>query len=86
MVVRICFRIACVSAGNPAMYGLGGNRRETDGFPLIFNIEADPREEVNIVGTSAWVIGPYLRAIDEYRKSLEKFPNPGAVSLTEFGK
>ena len=41
---------------------------------------------MNILGTSAWVIGPYLRAIGEYRKSLEKHPNPKAVNMTEFGK
>ena len=57
-----------------------------NGFPAIFNIEADPREEVNIVGTSGWVIGPYLKAVGEYQKSLEKYPNPKAVRLTQFGK
>jgi arylsulfatase A-like enzyme len=74
------------SGGNPSMSGLGGNRMETNSFPLIFNIEADPREEVNIVGTAAWVIGPYLKLIGEYQKSLEKNPNPKAVNLTEFGR
>ena len=60
--------------------------QEGNGFPAIFNIEADPREEVNIVGTSAWVIGPYLKLIGEYQKSLEKHPNPKAVNMTEFGR
>jgi hypothetical protein len=57
---------------------------EGNGFPAIYNIEGDPREEVNILGTSAWVVGPYLKVISDYRKTLEKFPNPKAVSLTEF--
>jgi arylsulfatase A-like enzyme len=74
------------SAGNPAMYGLAGARYEGNGFPAIFNIEADPREENNVVGTSAWVIGPYLKVIGEYLKTLEKDPNPKPVKLTEFGK
>jgi arylsulfatase len=74
------------SAGNPSMYGVGGYRAEGTGFPAIFNIERDPREEVNIVGTSAWVIAPYLRVIGEYQKSLEKYPNPTAVDLTQFGR
>ena len=56
------------------------------GYPAIFNVEADPREEINIVARTAWVIGPYLRLIGEYQKSLEKYPNPRAVNLTEFGK
>jgi arylsulfatase A-like enzyme len=74
------------SAGNPAMYGLGGNQIETTGFPLVINIEADQREDVNIIGTAAWVIGPYLKVIGDYQKTLEKYPNPKAVSLTEFGR
>jgi arylsulfatase A-like enzyme len=74
------------TAGNPAMYGLTGRRAEGNGFPAIFNIEADPREEVNVLGTSTWVLGPYLRLIGEYQKSLEKYPNPKAVDLTQFGR
>jgi arylsulfatase A-like enzyme len=74
------------SAGNPAMYGLAGARQEGNGFPAIFSIEADPREENNVVGSSAWVIGPYLKVIGEYMKTLEKYPNPKPVRLTEFGK
>ncbi len=40
---------------------------------------------VNILGTSAWVVGPYLKVIAEYQKTLEKYPNPKPVRLTEFG-
>ena len=68
-----------MSNGNPSMTGLAGVRVEGNGFPAIYNIEADPREEVNILGTSAWVVGPYLKVIGDYRKTLEKFPNPKAV-------
>ena len=73
------------SRGNPAMMGLASARTDGTGFPAVFNIEADPREEVNILGTSAWVIGPYLRVIGEYMKTLEKHPNPKAANLTRFG-
>ena len=74
-----------MTTGNPPMTGLAGRRAEGNGFPAIFNIEADPREEVNVVGTNAWVVGPYLKLIGEYYKSLEKYPNPKPVKLTEFG-
>ncbi len=74
------------STGNPSMSGLAGTRSEMNGFPAIYNIEADPREEVNVVGTSAWIIGPYLKLIGEYQKSLEKHPNPKAVNMTQFGR
>jgi arylsulfatase len=72
--------------GNPAIYGLSGARQEENGFPAIFNIEADPREEVNTLYNSGWVIGPYLKVIGEYTKTLEKYPNPKAVNMTQFGK
>ncbi len=75
-----------MTTGNPPMTGLAGRRAEGDGFPAIFNIEADPREEVNVVGTNAWVVGPYLKLIGEYYKSLENYPNPKPVKLTEFGR
>ncbi|CAH2395163.1 MULTISPECIES: hypothetical protein [Mesorhizobium] len=52
------------------MTSLAGNRMKMNGFPAIYNIEADPREEVNVVGTAAWVIGPYLRIIGDYQKTL----------------
>lgn len=55
-----------------------GIRQEKNGFPAVFNVEADPRD--------AWVIGPYLKVVGEYLKSLEKYPNPKPVNLTEFGK
>lgn len=74
------------TTGNPAMYGLTGHRIEGNGFPAIFNIEADPREEVNIIGTNAWVIAPYLRVVGEYLKTLKAHPNPRAVNMTEFGR
>jgi hypothetical protein len=32
------------------------------------------------------VIGDYLKLIGEYQKSLEKYPNPKAVNLTQFGQ
>jgi arylsulfatase len=41
---------------------------------------------VNILGISALVIGPYLKVIGEYQKTFEKYPNPKAINLTEFGR
>jgi arylsulfatase len=72
--------------GNPSMSGASGARTELNGYPAIFNIEQDPREEVNIAAYDAWVVGQYIRLIGEYQKSLERYPNPKAVSLTRFGR
>lgn len=74
------------SAGNPAMAGVAGYRAELAGYPAIFNVEQDPREEVNTVATNGWVIAPYMKLIGEYLKSTKQYPNPKAVNLTEFGR
>ena len=31
-------------------------------------------------------VGPYLKVIGEYLKTLEKFPNPRPVNMTQFTK
>ena len=49
-------------------------------------VELDQREEANLGSTDAWVVGQYMRSIAEYQKSLEKYPNPKAVNLTQFGR
>ncbi|TPG76411.1 arylsulfatase [Pseudomonas arsenicoxydans] len=74
------------SAGNPSMAGGAGYRAELAGYPSIFNIEQDPREEVNTTAVNGWVIAPYLKLIGEYLRSLEQYPNPKAVKLTEFNR
>jgi arylsulfatase len=85
-VFRIYPKQFVPSTGNPAMPGMAGNRVEMSGYPAIYNIEQDPREEVNVIATNGWVIGQYRRLIGEYQKSLEKYPNPKAVNMTEFGR
>ena len=56
------------------MYGVSGNRMEQNGYPAIFNIEADPREELNLFPTSGWVVGQYLRVIGEYQNRWRSIP------------
>ena len=72
------------SSGNPSRPGLGGHRAEMTSMPAVYNIEYDPQEQDNLVATKAWVFRPYMQAIGEYYKSLEKYPNPKGVSLTKF--
>jgi len=72
------------STGNPSMPGLCGNRLETNGYPNIYNIERDPREEENLISFSAWTIPAYLQIVNKYLKSLEKYPNPPGIKLTDF--
>jgi len=72
------------SPGIPPLSGIFGNRMENNGFPVIINIYADHQEKFNIAADQAWVMGPYMRIIAAYKKTLENDPNPPAISLTEF--
>ena len=64
--------------------GVGSNSAPMSGYPKIFNIEADPHEDLNIVAGYPWVIGPVTKAIGEYLQSVKKYPNPPAPNMTHF--
>lgn len=72
------------STANPIMAGLNGNRLESNGYPDIYNIERDPREEENMMAYAAWAIPAYIGVVTNYLKSLEEYPNPPAINLTKF--
>jgi len=55
-----------------------------NGYPKIFNIESDPREEYNIGAVYEWVIGPTLKVVEEYKAALRRYPNPPAANITRF--
>ncbi len=63
--------------------GLAGTYRKLH-YPLIYNIEADPREEFNINTTRGWVTGHASRIISEYLQTLEDHPNSPASNLVDF--
>jgi len=63
--------------------GLSGVYRPLH-YPLIYNIEADPREEYNANVYLGWVVGHTSRIIGEYLRTLEEHPNPPAPNLTDF--
>ena len=52
-----------------------------NGYPKMFNIESDPREEYNIGAVYEWVIGPALKVVEEYKASLRRYPNPPAEAI-----
>jgi arylsulfatase len=70
--------------GIPPMTGIFGARMETNGYPIVINLFADHKEEFNILADHAFVLGPYMKIIGDYKKSLVKDPNPPAFSLTDF--
>ncbi len=70
--------------GANLLAGIGSSAAPMNGYPKIFNIESDPREEYNIGAMYEWVIGPVLRTVEEYKASVAKHPNPPAANLTRF--
>jgi len=71
-----------VASGNPTLAGYQSVVRELV-YPQIFNIEADPKEQVNQSShVGSWVQWPYWELIEAYQDSMEEHPNPPAVSLT----
>jgi len=70
--------------GATLMGRVGASAAPMNGYPKVFNIESDPREEHNIGEMYEWVIGPVLKAVQEYKASLVKHPNPPAANMTKF--
>src|SRR5579863_2187162 len=54
-------------------------------FPMVYNIEMDPHEDLNLGGITVFMAGPAYKVIHEYEESLKKYPNPPATSMTTFG-
>ena len=69
---------------NPSIGGYLGYHNELNGLPMIFNIEADPREMRNVASENSWVMRPYLGTIGHYQASLKKHPNPPPANITIF--
>jgi arylsulfatase len=70
--------------GATLLGGVGASATPMNGYPKVFNIESDPREEHNIGAQYEWVIGPTLKVVEEYKASLRRYPNPPAANITRF--
>jgi arylsulfatase len=70
--------------GEHLMGGVGASAAPMNGYPKVFNIESDPREEHNIGEMYNWVIGPLLKAVETYKQTLVKHPNSPAANMTKF--
>jgi arylsulfatase len=42
--------------------------------PLLFHLIQDPKEETNIALENTWAFGPVTKMVNEFKKSLEKYP------------
>jgi len=70
--------------GSHLLAGTGSSASQMNGYPKVFNIESDPREEHNIGALYEWVIGPTLKVVEEYKATLRRYPNPPAANITRF--
>jgi arylsulfatase len=70
--------------GSHLLPGTGSSAAQLNGYPKMFNIESDPREEHNIGALHEWVIAPTLKVVEEYKASLRRYPNPPAANITRF--
>lgn len=68
------------------MGGLGLSAAPMNGYPKIFNIESDPREEHNVAEQYAWVRASVMKPVDTYLESIKKYPNPPAANITNFSQ
>jgi arylsulfatase A-like enzyme len=55
------------------------------GYPLVYNIETDPHEDLIVGGLFPWVSGPALQEVEKYYATLKEYPNPRAPDITKFG-
>jgi arylsulfatase len=54
------------------------------GYPIVYNIEMDPHEDLIVAGLFGWTAGPPLEEVKKYLESVEKHPNPPAPNITTF--
>ena len=54
------------------------------GYPLVYNVEMDPHEDLVVGGLFGWTPGPGLKVVEEYKETLKKYPNPPAPNITVF--
>lgn len=70
--------------GPQRLGGVGSASAPMAGYPRVFDIEADPHEDLNISSMNGWVAEPALRAVMEYERSVKEHPNPPAPNMTRF--
>jgi arylsulfatase len=73
-------------SGYVRMGGTQAATLPTNGYPRVFNIHADPREEHDTGPTESWVVGKYLPYVAQYYASLGEHPNPKPANITRFGE
>ena len=64
--------------------GTQASRLRKDGYPNVYNIEQDPREEFEIDPEASWVVGQYMPLVLQSYASVRQYPNPRPATITDF--
>ena len=70
--------------GSQVVGGIASTSAEMAGYAKVYNVEADPHEDLNIAGMWAWLGDPVLKTVIEYEHSVKAHPNPPAPNITRF--
>jgi arylsulfatase len=70
--------------GPQRIAGLASADAPMAGYPRIYNIEADPHEELNVAAFNGWLASSFLQVVIQYENSVRKYPNPPAPNPTRF--
>ena len=54
------------------------------GYPKVYNIQMDPHEDLQLGALFGWTVAPALEAVERYKETLKKYPNPPAPNITQF--
>ena len=66
--------------------GTQASRIRKNGYPNVYNIEQDPREEFEIAPEASWIVGKYMPLVAQYYASLREHPNPRPANITDFSE
>ena len=53
-------------------------------YPMMYNIEIDPHEDLDVASYFLWVFEPALGEVKKFAESAKKYPNPRTPDMTEF--
>jgi len=71
-------------SGSQRLTGLGATSAPMNGYPRVYNIEMDPREELNVAALFGWIGSAVFEGISAYERSVKEHPNPPAPNITRF--
>lgn len=83
---RIYFKHETLTGTGPQQLGGAYTGLTNMSYPLVYNVEMDPHEDLNLGGNFVWAMVPALKEVEAYEKTLKTHPNPPAANVTNFGQ